>query len=127
MSKTLEDLLLNSIVEVYDGNSKSPDYSQQYIKNLMQARFIDIELDDGIVHPEELYAYLVKFSQSNEDEIEINYEDGQSITLDHNVVKELITYISTEEIQAAAIDIQFMHNIIYRVYNNNVVAIKGEV
>lgn len=121
MSKTLEDLLLNRIIETYDGNSKSNEYSQGYIKHLLRARDIDMEIDDGLVEPKDLYAYLVKFCQSNDDEITINYPDDQSITLDFAVAKELITYISTEDIELAAMDIDMMHNIISRVYNNIVV------
>jgi hypothetical protein len=124
MSKTLEDILLNSVTEMYDGNTVSQDYSQSYMQKLMKARAIDAfsgvpedEVSNDTIEPEELYAHLVRFVQDQDDEVTITYDDGQSVTFDVDVAKQLITYASTEDIEEAGENIDFLHALIYKIYD----------
>lgn len=131
MSKTLENILLKNIKETYDGNTISPEYGENYLQKLLKARKIsdyheDDIVDYGYANPEDLYANLVSFTQHGEDEMTIEFGDGESITIDKLVAKELITSVSSEEITKAADDSYYMHQIIQRMYDEVVTINKNE-
>lgn len=126
MSKLLEEILLNNLTEMYDGNAyiSGNGEGDSYIQNLLKSRRIDAfddnDEDDttyGETSPEELYAELRFFSQHNEDEITITYPDGQYITLDKLVVKEILANISIEDIEISATSLEYFHALIHRMYD----------
>lgn len=126
MSKILEELLLNKITEMYDGNAyiSGDGEGDTYIQRLLKARRIDAfddEDDDnttyGETSPEDLYAELRFFSHHNEDEITITYPDGQYITLDKLVVKEILANISAEDIEIASTNLEYFHALIHKMYD----------
>lgn len=116
MSKTLENILLNSITEVYDGIGDSMIYSPQYIKKLSSVMVV-VDDNNGIDVVDSLYQELIYFMHHEEDEIDIHYDNGQQITLDNYVVKHLIASISSEEIDKAGLDIEYMHQIIIKSFD----------
>jgi hypothetical protein len=122
MSKTLEDILLKNISEMYDGNTISPEYSKYYITNYLKARRIDVlsngeEVESDTVDAEQLHSELVHFLKHDQDEFTITYDDGQSITLDSDIVHEIVAQVNVEEITRAGEDIEYMHSIIQRLYD----------
>jgi hypothetical protein len=122
MSKTLEDILFKNISEMYDGNTISPEYSKYYITNYLKARRIDVfgngeEVESDTVDADQLHAELVSFLKHDQDEFTITYDDGQSITLDSDIVQEIVAQVNVEEITRAGEDIEYMHSIIQRLYD----------
>jgi hypothetical protein len=122
MSQTLEKILLDNISEMYDGNTISPEYSKYYITNFLKARRIDVfgngeEVESDTVDADQLYAEMVSFTQHEQDEMTITYDDGQSITIDSDIVKEIISQASVEEITYAGQSIDYMHDLIARIYD----------
>lgn len=127
MSKILEELLLNKMTEMHDGNTplSGSGEGSVYLQRLLKARRIDVFDDEddedntsyGETSPEDLYAELRFFSQHNEDEITITYPDGQYITLDKLVVKEILANISIEDIEISATNLEYFHALIHRMYD----------
>lgn len=118
MPNTLETILN----EMYDGNTISNEYSNEYIQRLLKAREYNPldsvpvdEIDDGDVYPEDFHLALVQFIHSGEDELSIQYEDGTLITLEAEIVKELVAKCSTEDLEQAALNSTFLADLIERV------------
>lgn len=106
MSKTLENLLLDRIVEYYDEDSLSPALSHEYIKRMFVSQEFDpykgvpvSDVYDTETDPEDFYHEIEHFMHSEDDELTITYEDGTSVTIDKQVAKLLVSYISVEEFE----------------------------
>lgn len=118
MSKTLENIL----GEMYDGNTVSPEYTDDYIKRLLKAREYNPldsvpvdEIDDGDVYPEDFHLALVQFIHTGDDELHIQYEDGHQITLDAELVKELVAKCSSQDLELAATSPDHLQMLIHQV------------
>ena len=118
MSKTLE-LILN---EMYDGNTVSPEYTKDYIRKLLRpieyspldSVPLDTEENSYETTAEEFHSELVKFIHSGDDELTIEYDSGESITLEDEVVKILVAKASTQELELASESASYMHNLLAR-------------
>ena len=113
ISKTLENIIFNKLDEVANDDSRYFSQHPDYIKKLMSV----VDVDD-IEEVESLYQELVFFSQHNEDEITIHYEDGQEVTLDNYVVKQILANRSSEIIDDAGQNIELMHQMLYSLFDD---------
>lgn len=118
MSKILEQIL----TELYDGNTVSPEYTDEYIQKLLRAKEYNPlnsvpvdEVDDGEVNPENFHQALVDFIMHGEDELTIEYENGSIIRLEAEIVKNLVAKASVQELEAAAESPEYMHDLLVRV------------
>lgn len=118
MSKILEQIL----TELYDGNTVSPEYTDEYIQKLLRAKEYNPlnsvpvdEVDDGEVNPENFHQALVDFIMHGEDELTIEYENGSIIRLEAEIVKNLVAKASAQELEAAAESPEYMHDLLVRV------------
>lgn len=118
MSKILEQIL----TELYDGNTVSPEYTDEYIQKLLRAKEYNPlnsvpvdEVDDGEVNPENFHQALVDFIMHGEDELTIEYENGSIIRLEAEIVKNLVAKASAQELEAAAESPEYMHDLLIRV------------
>lgn len=119
MSKTLELIL----TEMYDGNTVSPEYTNEYIRRFLRAKEyapydsvpIDTDEDDIETAPEDFHQALVQFIHSGEDELTIEYDDGHVMTLEDEVVKMLVAKASTQELEYSAESHEYMHDLLVRV------------
>lgn len=119
MSKTLESIL----TEMYDGNTVSPEYTKDYIRKFLRATeyspldSVPLDSDDNSVETtaEDFHEALVQFVHSGDDELTIKYDNGENITIEDEIAKILLAKASVEELENAATNSAYMHDLLVRV------------
>jgi hypothetical protein len=109
MSKTLEKILS----ELHDGMSGRHIHSDEYIRKISSTP-IDVE---DVEEVESLHHELHAFSHGNEDDITITFADGEEITLDNYVAKNILAKFSPEEIDDAGHNSEYLHRLIFNAFD----------
>lgn len=115
MLNKLRQIYNDKVMENYNPNDMAPELSTSFVKKLLKpVEYNPFEEDDEI-SPEDFFFAFRHAVKHGEDEIEIHYPSGESITLDIVVAKHLLMNASAEQIVQGAYSADYMHNLISQV------------
>lgn len=112
MLNRLRQIYTEAAKGMYNPNDFAPELSSDFVKKLLKPVEVNPFDDDDEISPEDFFIAFKHAVKHGDDEIELKYPDGESITLDIVVAKHILMNASPEQIIQGAYNSNYMHRLI---------------
>lgn len=111
----MQDKINKLLQEKLDSIMESVDLTDSSDWELIE--FDDEVSLDGLIYAEDFVNNLNSFLESDDDELEIEYYDGDSVILERSIVKDLVENHTEAELETLADSAKYLNKVISEMYD----------